>query len=383
MHAPMNEPKILYSLGFNFDPNLIEGLIEANEEFGEDSKIEEVFGALPDCPISSARPTSKLPELSWADFTRHVLLLRNSRIAFNFLMNTSQRLDSVLTNKLKAYLQRLTDVGIERLTAGTPELCAFVKAFFPKFHVTISITFGIHSRKKLSKAELAGADAVYLDGVYVNRDFELLRALLQRAHVECRLYANMSCLSRCPVVGKHYAMFSGAQPDSTSRHNDAFFVGCSVVKLRKPTEWLQMPWIRPEDVLAYASEGVSHFKLADRLAPTSTLLLIAKSYLQRKSPDNLFDLMERKGEKYKLMAEGEAKMGNQAPPMLVHSNRLPTDFIAHFREQGCKSNDPNCEICVILARNVVEINENWPKELPSAFYQLVPLELKKRAGLAE
>jgi hypothetical protein len=377
----MNRSKIFYSLGFNFDLNLIEGIIEANERYGENSKIEEVFGALPDCPISSARPTSKLPELSWEEFTRQVLLLRNSRIAFNFLMNTSHRLDSALRNKLKIYLLRLADAGIDRLTVGTPELCTFVKASFPQFHVTISITFGIHSLKKLSKAELAEPDAVYLDGVYVNRNFDLLRALLTRAKVECRLYANMSCLSRCPVVGKHYAMFAGAQSEITLRHNDAFFLGCSAVKLRNPTEWLQMPWIRPEDVSVYASEGVSHFKLADRLAPTSTLLLIAKSYLQMRSPDNLFDLMERRGEKYKLLLEDDSKMGSREPPLFVHSNRLPIDFIAHFREQGCKSNDPNCEVCVMIAQNAVEINKNWPNELPFAFNQLVPLELKRRAGL--
>lgn len=377
------EPRVHYSLGFNFDPALIRGIVKANQRYGAVSRIEEVFGAMPDSPVSSARPTSRILSLKWEEFASQIRSLRDFGIAFNFLMNTSQRLDSALINKLKTYLQRLGDAGVERLTAGTPELCTFVKSFFPKFHVTISITYGIHSRRKLAKAELAGADAVYLDGVYVNRDFDLLRALLRRANVECRLYANMSCLARCPVVGKHYAMFSGAQSHITSRHNDAFFLGCSVVKLRNPTEWLQMPWIRPEDVSAYASEGVSHFKLADRLAPTSTLLVIAKSYLQRKSPDNLFDLMERSGEKYKLLSESEAKTRNQEPaPMFVHSKRLPIDFISHFRKEGCKSNDLNCEVCVMLAHNVVEINKSWPRELPSALYQLVPLELKRRAGLA-
>lgn len=380
----MNDGKIRYSLGFNFDPKLITGLIEANEKYGRDSRIEEVFGALPDCPISSARPTSKIPALSWEEFARQILFLRNSQIAFNFLLNTAQRLDSLLVGSLKTYLKRLADVGVNRLTVGTPDLCAAVKDFSPRFHVTISITYGIHSPEKLLQAEAAGADAIYLDGVYVNRDFDLLRVLLKQANVECRLYANMSCLSRCPVVGKHYAIFSGAQSELTSPRNDAFFAGCSMVKLSNPTEWLQMPWIRPEDVSAYASEGVGHFKLADRLAPTSTLLVIAQSYLKRKSPKNLFDLMERDGAKYKLLSEDPVKTGNhESAPMFVHSERLPTDFISHFRIQGCKSNDLNCEVCVALAQSAVEINGGWHGQLPSAIRHLVPLELKARAGLAE
>jgi len=281
-------------------------------------------------------------------------------------------------------LKRLADVGVDRLTVGTPELCAVVKDFSPRFHVTISITYGIHSSEKLSLAEAAGADATYLDGVYVNRDFGLLRTLLKQADIECRLYANMSCLSRCPVVGKHYAMFSGEQSESTSVRNDAFFAGCSMVKISNPTEWLQMPWIRPEDVSAYASEGVTHFKLADRLAPTSTLLAIARSYLKRTSPGNLFDLMERDGAKYKLLSDDQTKTGNQEPvPMYVHSKKLPTDFIEHFREDGCKSTDLNCKVCVEWTRNAVEVREGSTKRLTPVIRQLVPLELTKRAGLAE
>ena len=375
----MNKRAIRYSLGFNFDPSLIKGIIEANEKYGGDSRIDEVFGALPDSPISSARPTSRIPALSWKKFTEQIQCLREAGIAFNFLMNTAQTLDSVLTANTIAYFKRLADAGVNRLTVGTPELCAVAKAFSKYFHVTISITYGIHSRQKLMEAEATGADAAYLDGVYVNRDFDLLRTLLKRANVECRLYANMSCLSHCQVVGKHYSMFSGAQNASIARRNDAFFAGCSLVKLRNPTEWLQMPWIRPEDVGAYASEGVSHFKLADRLAPTPVLLTIAKSYLKKQSPDNLFDLMERDGSKYKFVSRDSASY-REPGPLYIHSKILPADFIDHFRADGCKSNDLNCKFCIELTKKAVKVNEDLRSQLPAKIRPLVPLALKKRAG---
>src|SRR5215208_2621944 len=125
------ESRVHYSLGFNYDPDLIRGIAKANQKYGALSRIEEVFGAMADSPVSSARPTSRIPNLKWEEFASQIRSLRDFGVAFNFLMNTSQRLDSALTNELKTYLQRLMDAGVERITAGTPELCAFVKSVFP------------------------------------------------------------------------------------------------------------------------------------------------------------------------------------------------------------------------------------------------------------
>ena len=375
----MTDRRILYSLGFNYDPKLIIGIVNANACYGKDSRIDEVFASLPDCPISSARPTYLIPNVPWKQFRIQVRTLRASGVAFNFLMNTAHRLDSKTRSRLNAYLKNLSDAGVERLTVANPDLCEFVKCALPQFHVTMSITYGIHSHEKLVRAEAAGADAAYLDGVHVNRDFDRLRALLKRARIECRLYANMSCLSHCPVVGKHYAMFSGTQTTATAIRNDAFFAGCSLVKLKNPIEWMQMPWIRPEDIAVYASEGIRHFKLADRLAPTRTLLRIAEAYLRKKSPPNLFRLMERDGIKYRLILDVRARSRRkQATPLWVSSKKIPADFIDHFRQDGCKSNDVRCKVCIELTQKIVKVAGNWCEELSPTFNELVPLQLRKR-----
>jgi hypothetical protein len=368
-----------YSLGFNFDPDLIDGIADVNAKHGRVSKIEEVFGALPDSPISSARPTSRIPSISFREFEKQLKRLRESEIEFNFLMNTSQALSAELEKKIRIYLKQLIDVGVQRLTIGSPELCAYIKSLSDTLHITISITYGIRSTAGLKNAEVAGADAVYLDGVFVNRNFELLRALLTQARVECRLYANMSCISQCPVVHSHYGLFAGVQSESTSRRNDAFFAGCTAVKLRNPVEWLQMPWIRPEDIPVYKSEGVSHFKLADRLAPTDTLLLIARSYLTGNSPDNLFELVERDGAKYKNV---RSDLQSNAQPMNVRSAGLPKDFISHFRSGACKSNDVGCEVCLKITHDVVHVNPKWADHgALTRIDPLIPSKLRKRVAL--
>lgn len=368
-----------FSLGFNFDSALIDGVIAANAEYKGISKIEEVFGALPDSPISSARPTLRIPNISWAEFTQQTKRLRDSNIQFNFLMNTNHSIESLSVKDIKDYLKRLADVGIQRLTVGTPELCLFIREIFSSFHITISITYGTRSISKLLEAEEAGADAVYLDGVYVNRDFELLRYLLTATKLECRLYANLSCIAACPVVSNHYGIFMGKQSSSTTRKNDAFFAGCTLIKLNNPVEWLQMPWIRPEDISVYISEGINHFKLADRLAPTKTLLTIAKSYLSGESPDNLFVLMERDGAKYKIISEDKV---NNLAPIYVKSQCLPLNFIDHYRSGACKSNDVNCSICAEIALKVIKVSDSWQyKPVPIEIRSSIPSKLIKRGKI--
>ena len=376
----MQRKKISYSLGFNFDSKLVDGIIFVNSQSSGISKIDEVFGALPDCPISSARPSSKIPNINWREFSAQIGKLSHSNIEFNFLMNTAQALDYSLKKAIKLYLSKLRDIGIKRLTLGTPELCEIVKDMFPFFHVTISITYGTRSKLKLSQAEKAGADAVYLDGVYVNRDFRLLRSLVKAAGIECRLYANMSCLSACPVVHNHYGIFAGTQNNETDQQNDAFFAGCTLVKMSNPVEWIQMPWIRPEDIKVYKSQGIHHFKLADRLAPTETLLNIAQSYVQGISPDNLFTLMERNGSKYKIF-NIDPPIYQEATPIYVENRNIPQDFIEHFRNEACRSNDTSCVICSNVATKAVHIRANLKSAtLSPATVELIPWKLRKRVG---
>lgn len=369
---------ISYSLCFNFDDALVNGIISLNEKYGGNARIDEVFGALANCPISSARPTSRIPHVTWLKFARRVNKMLASNIKFNFLMNTSQDLKALSINGIRSYLSRLADIGVTRLTLGTPELCHLIKSLFPQFHVTISLTYGISSENKLNLAEESGASAAYLDGVFVNRNFELLRKLLRKSNIECRLYANISCIAACPVIRSHYKMFAGKQDSYTVHQNDAFFAGCTLIKLNNPVEWIQMPWIRPEDIPTYMIEGIIHFKLADRLAPTETLLTIAESYLKGVSPGNLFVLIERDGLKYKMFPNNNGL--HKSTPIMVLNDQIPSSFIDHFRNGECKSNDISCMVCSKVARRAVHISDSINTTvIPKQLKPLIPLELWQRS----
>jgi collagenase-like PrtC family protease len=381
--SPTNNSKgspARFTLGFNFDPELARGVLDLNRN-ATAGVIDEVFAALPDCPLASARPTAKIPRVEWGEFARLVRDLDRGGVGFNYLMNTRQRLGRTTREAADAYVRRLRKVGVARFTAGSAEICRMLKSLDPSLHVTISITRGIRNLKRLREAEEAGADAVYLDGVFVNRDFPLLRELRAASSIEVRLYANMSCVAGCPVVEQHYGIFAGPQDATTARRSDAYFAGCSVIKLRSAVEWVQMPWIRPEDIPGYRDEGIGMFKLADRLAPTPVLLRIAETYLSGSSPPDLFELMERNAAKYGGLAAVNAAPGGA--PIVVHSDRIPADFVEHFRSGLCRSRDLGCPVCNRVAAAAVEIDSEWAEVEPSAAMTAeMPRPLLRRAGLA-
>jgi hypothetical protein len=312
--------------------------------------VSEVFGALPDSPVSSARPTARLPRVELNTFASQVDQLTAAGIGFNYLFNTNQRLNPESSRALSEYTKRLGQLGVTAYTAGNVGIVETLRDAQPDSHITMSITQGISTAQRLKEAEDSGIDAVYLDGVFVNRNFGLLRDLVGIATKDVRLYANMSCISGCPVVRSHYGVFAGEQTAQAAVRNDAFFAGCSAVKLKSPVEWLQMPWIRPEDVKTYVEEGVSHFKLSDRLAPTDVILGIAEAYVSGVSPADMFEMIERDGAKMKALLPDNEDAVN---PLTIDSSKLPKDFIEHFRSGDCISQDPSCPTCQQIASEVV------------------------------
>jgi len=371
-------PQINYSMGFNFDSALVDGIIQLNAEYGGLTRITEVFGALSDCPISSARPTKLIQGVSWSEFADQVKRLQQAGIEFDYLMNTAQCLTQTTILKVREYLARLEDVGVCKITAGTPEICLLVKDFSSDFYVAMSITYGIHSLDKLRRAESSGADLVHLNSPYVNRNFKLLRFLVKESSVPCRLIANMSCISECPVITRHYKLFAGSQR-LLDTYQDVFCVGCTYIRISNPVEWLQAPWIRPEDIPTYVEEGISHFKLSERLSPTETLLAIAGPYLNLTSPEDLFPLIERHKRKYSPLAATCPSEGR--PPMRVSSQAIPDNFIEHFRSGGCKSNNLSCPVCSGIAHRAIHLNPGWDKAaVPQELRELVPRLLRERGG---
>jgi len=344
-----------FSLGYNFDPSLIEEIIRLNNIYRNNRKISEFFAALPDSPYLSTRPSNRIKDISWYDFESQVKRMKENSINFNYLFNAKAELNEINLTEFRIFLQNLSDIGINQLIAYSPELCKLIKKTNPNFEITISSVYNVRTKAQLDEVHESGADYAYLDSIFINRNFNLLRELRKLAIIPLKLYANVSCLSQCPNKDLHYTVLSNPDKAYQLVMNDKLFKYCSIEKLNNPTTWLQMQWIRPEDINVYVEEGFNHFKLTDRLAPTESLIQIAEHYLKGISPANLFPIIERNGTKYKdLVADTQN-------PFFVESSKIPEDFIEHFRKGDCVSANIDCRYCNEVANKSITISNHFDK----------------------
>jgi collagenase-like PrtC family protease len=360
------------SLGYNFDLGLLPALAALNAHPRAQGRITEIYGAIRGEGVRSARPQHKIPQLDWSDLATHVAEGRRHGLIFNYLLN-SQKLASEAG--LRKQAEVLQSCGVETVTVGTPKMARIVRDVAPGMRIVLSLTYRLRQSGDIGEAIAAGIDAAYLDAVTANRDFPLLRSLLASGLREARLYANVSCLSACPVIDAHYRAFDLKDELAGKAANERYFQGCSWVKAHSPVQWVQMPWIRPEDVPHYQAEGVSHFKLSDRMAPSGTLLRIAEAYVLGRSPRNLFSIIERDGAKFASVWEQETE--HRQP--FVASHQIPEDFIDHFRSGACRSRDIDCPYCNSVAVRAVRFAGVWPKAREDrAFIDTLPRALVNR-----
>jgi hypothetical protein len=94
----------------------------------------------------------------------------------------------------------------------------------------------------------------------------------------------------------------------------------------------------------------------------------------------MFELMERNAAKYGWLRQAS---GEEPPaPIVVHSKRIPSDFVEHFRSGSCRSRDRSCGRCLAVATAAVEPDPGFAEaELPPELVEEVPLPLRRRAGL--
>ena len=124
-----------FSLAANYDPELIPALASY--------PVDEVYGKFPADGVSGGRPRYLATPLSEADLRQYVHILYRHGIAFNYLLNGACFGNSEWTRpwqkRVTALLDKLSDMGVQRVTVSTPFLLELVKRRFPEFKVRVGI----------------------------------------------------------------------------------------------------------------------------------------------------------------------------------------------------------------------------------------------------
>jgi hypothetical protein len=111
--------------------------------------------------------------------------------------------------------------------------------------------------------------------------------------IRIELLANEGCIYHCPfkLVNDAQISFSntGLVPNNTFQTNHS--IGCHAYFFNTPEKFFKSPFIRPEDINAYASMADT-IKLCGRTLGINFLCTCISAYIEKSFSGNLFDLMD-------------------------------------------------------------------------------------------
>jgi collagenase-like PrtC family protease len=383
------------SVAANYDPEIIPQLAEY--------PVEEIYGRFPLDTVGGGRPAymgTPLPEKHLADYVR---TLQENGIAFNYLLNSSCLSNREWTRKwqkrLLKLLEKISRMGIRRLTVSTPYLLERIKKTFPQFSIRVGIFAQVDTPRRARFWADLGADNITLESFSINRNFKQLEVIRRAVDCDLTLIANHPCLPNCPMQYYHQDGFAHSSNRTGRFFIDYCFLRCTYERLRDPSYLIKSCWIRPEDVAFYEDMGYHHFKILERDIPSSQLLKRVHGYRARCSPPDLTELILPYGFeepqkrqrlwfvknffkptkinplKLKPLYDFAKKQGMLFPSeqRLFHidSSKIPGDFIRGFEGRNCSElSCTDCGYCQTIAAQAVRLDENRQMELLDRFEQI-------------
>ena len=365
------------SLATNFDDNLIDEIKEY--------PVYEIYGKLKNDFIGGGRPDNDLVDIHREIFERHVKKTRDAGIKFNYLLNGSclsnNEQDINWQDDFKKFLNYLKSVGVNALTVTNPYILQFIKKYFKDdFTVRVSTFACIDSYEKAKYWEQMGADYICVDFVKINRDFKVLKYMvdnLKSSKIE--ILVTNSCLKNCPMIHTHTNALAHASMkyNKTSNYEDWSLFYCQKKELENLEEYIKSPWVRPEDIKYYEEIGIEHFKITERDFPTPELVKRVKAYTKRKHDGNLLDLIQGHGclvnnnlELKKKNVSTREEIYNEIKRVrglgkarecenhIYIDNKKLENFIKFFVENKCTNQCDKCNYCKKIANNVITKNND-------------------------
>ena len=371
----------------NYDTGLIPSL--------QDYPVKEIYGKFPSDLVGGGRPSYMGTPLSRRELAEYISTAHDHGIAFNYLLNSSclgnREWSSRWQRNLMRLLDRLTEMGVRRLTISTPYLLELVKERRPDFRVKVGIYAQIDTPARARFWEDLGADALTLESLTINRNFPRLRAIHRAVSIPLQLIANHICMPNCPLQSYHQNGFAHASDGSGGVFLDYCLFNCTRRRLDDPSLFIRSPWIRPEDLEAYESIGYSRIKLTERGIPSEELLKRVRAYSNRRFDGNLAEILLPYGFpapveksplwflkyflrpgaiwpwKLKPFLDLARQQGMMFPktthPIRIHAERIPDDFLQEINSRDCESMIcSECRYCADVAESVVEIDTDFRTE---------------------
>ncbi len=284
------------------DEAYIRALCETAHSSDKSRCIYEVYGSLSQDPVGNLRPPKSLLRTELPQLADKIRILHENGIKFDYVMNSELLpvpLSREYLNTVLAFLQSLSEIGVDEITVTVPYLVSLIKRNFPHIKINASICNEIASVKEALEFEELGADILVPDRDS-NRNFPLLREIGKQTSCGIKVLCNSACVFHCINVhyhGTYSSALSSSALDYFHYQNTEFDTPycafyCRYRFFKDTSELIKMHWIRPEDLTLYSDAGVHFFKIDGRDKSAAYLLHVVNAYLQGTYDGNFFHLLQ-------------------------------------------------------------------------------------------
>lgn len=344
-----------FSVACTWERPLVDALVSLQETTGASF---ELFGGLRQSIVGSGHSAISVKGKcnTRSEVETFIDYARERGIKFNYTVNAScignQESTRHGRKKIIEYLQWIDQIA-DAVTLTIPLLIQIVKERFD-LEIVVSTIAAVDCVRRVQFFEALGADRIVLD-IRANRDFELLRGIRSAATCNIELMVNNGCLLDCPYQYYHYNTGSHASHEDEVFYIDYCVQKCFDHRMSDLTEYIKMPWIRPEDLHHY-QPMTDWFKIAGREMSTEWVVNCAKAYANQRYEGNLLDLITMV-----LPSVNEfAQIMLPPSPTLYLDNRKLDRFLGHWLSgHRCV----NCEACQYCRQIAIEYVQTDTKQL--------------------
>lgn len=348
----------IFSVPADFEIKSIEKYTQINER-NRGAIINETYGQLTEGYIhNSGRATGIIPAVNMRDLEKYVDFSLKKGIIFNYTINAAcfgnLEFSDTGIKQIKELLTDLKNIGVENLTLTTPGIIELVKCIAPEMKIKASAICQINSVEKLKHYLRLGIDRFVVEPSII-RDFTILRNMAKIASDKMEIIINDKCMRDCPYRIFHY---NQTAHDNNENAESYYFMSCGVEKSQNILKYLNLNWIRPEDLCLYQNIGIKYLKVEGReFIKTGNVERLLESYINESFDGNLLDLLHV-----------------FAPYDFIHQpyidNKKLEGYVKGFYNEDvvCQQVCKQCGYCESYARKAFKMSKDMPLEA-SEYYR--------------
>lgn len=282
----------VFSMPADFKEETINEYEELNH-MNENMVIRETYGQVTEGYLHmSGRAKDTIFQIGMKDLEKYVEFSKKRGMEFNYTLNAACFGNYEFSDKgireIKELLHDLQTIGVNHLTLTTPSVMELVKDLAPDMKIKASAICEINSVKKMNHYKDIGVERFVVEPD-LTRNFAVLKNMVKLGKDMLEIIINDKCLRDCPYKIFHY---NQTAHDNDKRAESYYFMNCGVEKSSNPQNYLNLNWIRPEDLHLYETMGIRYFKVEGReFMEKGNIIKFLKAYIDESFDGNLLDLL--------------------------------------------------------------------------------------------